>query len=198
MTAEVPSYPFRARHVEVLGHRIHYVEHGSGLPVLFVHGNPTSSYLWRNVLPHVAELTGRRGIALDLLGIKKVIPEHCSITDKGMQYHLDSMPTVRSRRAMRELIGLNPVAGKPAASVEFINRLRSRLQNLAVPVTWLKATPGVVPSDDYPPSLKKSDELTRLLPQMKIKDFGPGHHFLAEENPARVVQLVVEFIRAAV
>jgi haloalkane dehalogenase len=63
-----PRYPFTSRHVELLGHRIHYVEYGSGLPVLFLHGNPTSSYVWRDVLPRVATLTNRRGIALDLLG----------------------------------------------------------------------------------------------------------------------------------
>jgi pimeloyl-ACP methyl ester carboxylesterase len=54
--------------VNVLGHRIHYIEEGRGAPVLFVHGNPTSSYLWRNVLPAVATDTRRRGIALDLPG----------------------------------------------------------------------------------------------------------------------------------
>ncbi|MEV7038100.1 hypothetical protein [Amycolatopsis sp. NPDC051061] len=30
-----------------------YVESGTGVPVVFLHGNPTSSYLWRNVLPSV-------------------------------------------------------------------------------------------------------------------------------------------------
>lgn len=54
--------------VEIMGHPIQYVEEGTGPPVLFLHGNPTSSYLWRNVLPHVARQTGRRGIAIDLLG----------------------------------------------------------------------------------------------------------------------------------
>ena len=283
--------------VSVLGHRIHYVSHGSGRPVLFVHGNPTSSYMWRDVLPHVAAQTGRRGIALDLLGfghsdkpsdvtytldlhariisafvdalglrnivlvaddwggplamhdvvlrpghydavvlmetflwtftfeddfdpkfrtpfrlmrgplgfffvqvanmmMKKVIPEHCAISDEGMRNYLDAVPTVRSRRAMRELIRLNPVHGKPKASVEFIERLRARLPALRIPVTWLKATPGVVPSDDYPPSLRKLEELRTLVPHMVMKEFGPGHHFLAEENPARVVELVVEAVRA--
>lgn len=127
--------------------------------------------------------------------IKKVIPEHCSITDEGLQYYLDSMPTVRSRRAMRDFVRLNPLHGSPATSVEFINHIRARLPGLKVPVTWLKARPGVVPSDDYPPSLRKLEELTRLMPQMQLKDFGPGHHFLAEENPSRVVALVVEAIR---
>ena len=53
--------------VEVLGKRMAYVEMGRGDPVVFLHGNPTSSYLWRNVMPHVAPLG--RCIALDLIGM---------------------------------------------------------------------------------------------------------------------------------
>jgi len=52
---------------EVLGSRMHYEESGEGKPVLFLHGNPTSSYLWRNVTPHVAG--AGRCIALDLIGM---------------------------------------------------------------------------------------------------------------------------------
>jgi len=44
-----------------------YVEEGAGDPVVFLHGNPTSSYLWRNVLPHVSPLG--RCIAPDLIGM---------------------------------------------------------------------------------------------------------------------------------
>lgn len=65
------EFPFESRYVNVDGHRIHYVEEGGGDPVLFIHGNPTSSYLWRNVLPQVVRSSGRRGIALDLLGFGK-------------------------------------------------------------------------------------------------------------------------------
>lgn len=54
------------RFVEVEGLRIHYTEHGSGPPVLFLHGWPTSSYLWRGILPAVGE--GRRALAIDLPG----------------------------------------------------------------------------------------------------------------------------------
>ena len=53
--------------VEVHGLNMAYVERGAGDPIVFVHGNPTSSYLWRNVLPH-AESQGRC-IALDLIGM---------------------------------------------------------------------------------------------------------------------------------
>jgi haloalkane dehalogenase len=63
------EFPFESNYVEVDGSRIHYIEEGAGDPVLFLHGNPTSSYLWRNVIPHVS---GRgRCIALDLIGMGK-------------------------------------------------------------------------------------------------------------------------------
>ncbi len=55
------------RKIEVLGKQMAYVELGSGEPVVFLHGNPTSSYLWRNIMPHVQELG--RLIAPDLIGM---------------------------------------------------------------------------------------------------------------------------------
>ena len=56
-----------SKSVEVDGSRIHYVEEGSGDPILFIHGNPTSCYLWRNVMPHLA--SDARCLALDLIGM---------------------------------------------------------------------------------------------------------------------------------
>ena len=54
-------------HATVNGLRMAYVDEGEGDTVLFLHGNPTSSYLWRNVWPHVA---GRaRIVAPDLIGM---------------------------------------------------------------------------------------------------------------------------------
>jgi haloalkane dehalogenase len=53
--------------VTVHGKRMAYVEMGHGRPIVFQHGNPTSSYLWRNVMPHVADQG--RCIALDLIGM---------------------------------------------------------------------------------------------------------------------------------
>ena len=44
-----------------------YVDVGSGHPIIFLHGNPTSSYLWRNIIPHVAGLG--RCLAPDLIGM---------------------------------------------------------------------------------------------------------------------------------
>ena len=53
--------------VEVNGLNMAYVERGEGDPIVFQHGNPTSKYLWRNIIPH-AEPHGRC-IALDLVGM---------------------------------------------------------------------------------------------------------------------------------
>ncbi len=61
------DFPFKSRFIEVLSSRMHYVDIGEGDPILFIHGNPTSSYLWRNVIPLV-ENSGRV-IALDLIGM---------------------------------------------------------------------------------------------------------------------------------
>ena len=61
------EFPFDSRYLEVEGSRLHYVEEGSGDPILFLHGNPTWSYLWRNVLPHLSP--HGRALALDLIGM---------------------------------------------------------------------------------------------------------------------------------
>jgi haloalkane dehalogenase len=62
-TTDVPS----KKTALVNGRRMAYVEQGEGRPIVFQHGNPTSSYLWRNVMPHLAGLG--RLIACDLIGM---------------------------------------------------------------------------------------------------------------------------------
>ena len=63
-TAELPK-----KTADVLGKKMTYVETGSpdGDPIVFLHGNPTSSYLWRNVMPHLEDQG--RCIAPDLIGM---------------------------------------------------------------------------------------------------------------------------------
>ena len=53
--------------ISVKGKSMAYVEMGEGDPIIFQHGNPTSSYLWRNVMPHLADQG--RCIAIDLIGM---------------------------------------------------------------------------------------------------------------------------------
>ena len=81
--AAVPTAPrYPTRHVDVLGKRMAYVEVAAPPPprdgdggsyggvdtIVFVHGNPTNKYMWRNVMPHCADL-GCRLLAPDLIGM---------------------------------------------------------------------------------------------------------------------------------
>ncbi len=58
---------YERKFATVKGKRMAYVDEGEGDPIVFQHGNPTSSYLWRNIMPHCAGLG--RLIACDLIGM---------------------------------------------------------------------------------------------------------------------------------
>ena len=62
-----PEDPFPRKRLRVKDAEMAYVDVGTGAPIVFLHGNPTSSYLWRNVIPHVQHLG--RCIAPDLIGM---------------------------------------------------------------------------------------------------------------------------------
>ena len=74
---ETSSYP--KKHAAVHGRKMAYIDQGEGDPILFLHGNPTSSFLWRNIMPHL-EGKGRL-IAPDLIGMgdsEKITPSDAS------------------------------------------------------------------------------------------------------------------------
>jgi haloalkane dehalogenase len=59
--------PYVRRRVAVLDTDMAYIDVGAGDPIVFLHGNPTSSYLWRNIIPHLKPLG--RCLAPDLVGM---------------------------------------------------------------------------------------------------------------------------------
>ncbi|MEM7340326.1 MAG: haloalkane dehalogenase [Actinomycetota bacterium] len=61
------AFPYTKKTTTVKGLTMAYVDEGEGDPIVFLHGNPTSSYLWRNIMPHVADQG--RIIAPDLIGM---------------------------------------------------------------------------------------------------------------------------------
>jgi haloalkane dehalogenase len=94
-TAELPK-----QFAMIHGKRMAYYEAGAGDPIVFLHGNPTSSYLWRNIIPHVADLG--RVIAPDLIGMGD--------SDKLDDVGADSYRFVEHRRylnALLEQLGVN-------------------------------------------------------------------------------------------
>jgi haloalkane dehalogenase len=65
--ADLPDFPFAPHHREVDGLRLAHIDEGAGAPVIFVHGEPTWSFLWRKVIPPVRD-AGFRCIAPDMAG----------------------------------------------------------------------------------------------------------------------------------
>jgi haloalkane dehalogenase len=84
---------WKKQYKNVLGINMAYVEQGKGDPIVFLHGNPTSSYLWRNVVPHLSKLG--RCIAPDLLGMgdSDKVPNSDSATYRFVQHrqYLDAL-----------------------------------------------------------------------------------------------------------
>ena len=65
--ADLPDFPWEPRYREVDGLRLAHIDEGDGSPVVFWHGEPTWSFLWRKVIPPVLD-AGHRCIAPDLVG----------------------------------------------------------------------------------------------------------------------------------
>ncbi len=125
----------------VLGKTMAYVEMGAGDPIVFLHGNPTSSYLWRNVMPHLAELG--RCIAPDLIGMGD--------SDKLEPSGLDSYRLVEHRRYLDALLAALGVSDRvtivchdwgSALGFDWAQRHRTAVKGLAYmeaivrPLNW--------------------------------------------------------------
>nr|WP_215607639.1 hypothetical protein [Leptothoe spongobia] len=61
MSTDTETLRYKKQFKTILGKRMAYVDEGMGNPIVFLHGNPTSIYLWRNVMPH---LEGRGRVVL--------------------------------------------------------------------------------------------------------------------------------------
>lgn len=76
----LPSSNVQQRYANVLGSRMAYLEAGSGRPIVMLHGNPTSSYMWRNIIPHLSGLG--RIIAPDLIGMGASAKLNADVADR--------------------------------------------------------------------------------------------------------------------
>ena len=134
-----PRYP-RA-FIDVLGDRMAYVDVGDGDPIVFLHGNPTSSYLWRNVMPHL-EGAGRL-IAPDLIGMG----DSAKLSNSGPRRYT----FVEHRRYLDQLLDQLGVSERAtfvvhdwgsALGFDWANRHRQAVKGIAYmeaivqPLTW--------------------------------------------------------------
>ncbi|WP_417520036.1 haloalkane dehalogenase [Minwuia sp.] len=135
-TAEHPK-----KHVEVHGRQMAYVEMGEGDPIVFLHGNPTSSYLWRNIMPHVKDLG--RCIAPDLIGMG----DSDKLPDSGP----DRYRFVEHRHYLDGLLQALGVTGKvtlvihdwgSALGFDWANRHRDAMQGICFMEGIVQPIPG--------------------------------------------------------
>ncbi len=179
------AFLYQKSYSTVLGRRMAYVSDGRGEPIIFLHGNPTSSYLWRNILPHVA----RCGwcIAPDLIGMgdSEKLPnsEPGSYTFVEHRQYLDGL--LESLGVERRAV----LVGHDWGSVLAFDWARRHpeavcglayMEALVQPVTWNQWSPGT----------------RSFIERVRSPE---GEHMILEENrfvewllPARVMRKLTD------
>jgi haloalkane dehalogenase len=133
------EYP--KRFLDIDGKKIAYVEMGEGSPIVFQHGNPTSSYLWRNIMPHLADQG--RCIAIDLIGMG----DSDKLDDSGPDRYTFAEHSKYFDEALAALGVLEDVTlvihdWGSALGFDWANRHRDRVKGIAYmegivkPMTW--------------------------------------------------------------
>jgi haloalkane dehalogenase len=169
------------RRLDVRGHTLAYVEAGQGDPIVFLHGNPTSSYLWRNIVPHVEPLG--RCIAPDLLGMgdsaKLASPDPARYGLLEQRAHLDALLDVLEVRRNVTLVlhDWGSVLG-----FDWANRHRDAVAGIAYmeavvrPVGWDDLSEAAVPMFEALRSpageqliLAENMYVEQALPQMVLR-----------------------------
>jgi pimeloyl-ACP methyl ester carboxylesterase len=139
------TFPFEARYIEAGDVRLHYVDEGprDAAPLLFVHGNPTWSYLWRRP---IAELSadGRRCVAVDHMGFGRSgkPPQLARYT---LQVHVENTLAIIDELDLREVTLVAHDWGGPIGLGAMLER-RDRLRAAVLMNTWAWELPSFVPS----------------------------------------------------
>jgi haloalkane dehalogenase len=138
------TFPFAPRYVQAGDVRLHYVDEGpaDAPPLLFVHGNPTWSYLWRRP---VAELSarGRRCVAFDHMGFGRS-DKPPLLARYTLQAHVDNMLALIDELDLRDVVLVAHDWGGPIGLGAMLER-RDRLRGLVLLNTWAWELPSFVP-----------------------------------------------------
>lgn len=172
------DYPFESNYVEVLGSKMHYVDQGQGAPILFLHGNPTWSYLWRNIIPHLSPLG--RCLAPDLIGMGK--------SDKpDLEYRLeDHIPYIDGFIEALGLENLTLVVHDWGSAIgfDYVRRHEANVRGLA----FMEAILAPAPSWDVFP-----EDMAGIFKAFRTPDLGwklivDKNMFVENVLPASVVR----------
>jgi haloalkane dehalogenase len=138
------------RFVEVLGSNMAYVDEGDGDTIIFQHGNPTSSYLWRNIMPHCEGLG--RLIACDLIGMgdsEKLSPSN--VSRYSYEEQRDYLYRAWEQLDLGDRIIFVVHDWGSALSFDWMRQHDSRVQG----VVYMEAIVSPLTWDDWPENAKK-------------------------------------------
>jgi haloalkane dehalogenase len=145
-----PDERYARKSASVRGRRMAYVEVGRGDPIVFLHGNPTSSYLWRNVIPYLAERG--RCVAPDLIGMgdSEKLPDSGPGRYRFVE-HRQYLDELLAALGVRERVTLVLHDWGSALGFDWANRHRDAVRGIAYmeaivkPLTWDEWPPPVRP-----------------------------------------------------
>ncbi len=131
------------------GYQMHYVESGEGEPIVFLHGNPTSSYLWRNIIPHCESLG--RCIAPDLIGMgdsQKLSPS--GPDSYRFAEHRDYLNALLDHLGIDNNVTLVLHDWGSALGFDWANRHRAAVKG----IVYMEAIVKTINWDEWPRSMK--------------------------------------------
>jgi len=167
------DFPFESHFAEVNKAKMHYIEEGQGDPILFVHGNPTWSYLWRNIVPHLK--SKGRCIAVDLIGMGKSERPEIKYRFHG---HAKYFEGFIKKLGLKKITLVTHDWGT-ALGFHYAMRYESNIKGIAFMEGLLKPYPtwDDFPASDAQPQLR---EMFRLFRTGGVG--GPGWQAIVDQN----------------
>ena len=163
-----PDFPFAKIHAELKNGTIAFVDEGVGQPVLFLHGNPTSSYLWRNIIPYVSG--DYRVVAPDLIGMGDSSKPDISYTFEESAAYIDALI---DHLALENII----LVVHDWGSVIGMRYARQNPENVAGLVFMEALIPPAIPAPSYDALGPEAGEMFRAL-----RTDGIGEEMVLEGN----------------
>ena len=140
---------YAKRTASINGYQMSYVECGEGEPIVFLHGNPTSSYLWRNIIPYCESLG--RCIAPDLIGMGDSQKLSASGPDSyRFVEHRDYLDALLDHLGVHDNVTLVLHDWGSALGFDWANRHRSAVKG----IVYMEAIVRTLSWDEWPKSMK--------------------------------------------
>ncbi len=168
---------YTKKKTKILEYTMSYVNEGDGDPIVLLHGNPTSSYLWRNITPHLTDLG--RCVVPDLIGMGD--------SDEMDVYRRPFLNSGEDRRPTLTWPRQIPIEGEPKEVVEIVTKYGEWLSKSDIPKLFINAEPGAI-------LVGRAREFCRTWPNQEEATV-LGKHFIQEDPPDEIGQSIAQFIR---